>query len=76
MSVPLPRPSFLDTQEAIGAPHGRRRWRNRRGDRLYEWDALHGHVEVYNRRGRHMGVLDAVTGVTVGEAVPGRRIDV
>jgi hypothetical protein len=44
--------------------------------RLYTWDALHGHVEAFNLRGRHVAVLDAFTGATIGEAVLGRRIDV
>jgi hypothetical protein len=44
--------------------------------RLYTWDAVHGHVEVFNLRGRHLAVLDAFTGTIIGEAMPGRRIDV
>ena len=76
MYVPRPSPCFLDHQVPIGAPGGRKRWRDLGGDRLYEWDGLHGHIEAYNRRGRHVGVLDAVTGVMIGEPEPGRRIDV
>lgn len=45
-------------------------------DRYYEWDSLHGHIEVYNKRGGHLGVLDGVTGQLIGDPVPGRRIDV
>lgn len=74
--VPLPKPCFLDTQQSCGAYNKRKRWRNARGDRYYEWDALHGHIEVYNKRGNHLGVLDAVTGQMIGGAVRGRRIDV
>lgn len=74
--VPLPRPCFLDTLESCGARNGRKRWRNARGDRYYEWDALHGHIEVYNKRGRHLGVVDAVTGKMISGEVRGRRIDV
>lgn len=73
---PRPRPGFLDGQIPCGAPGGRSRWRNERGDRYYEWDSLHGHIEVYNKRGRHLGVLDGVTGQLIGNPVPGRRIDV
>ena len=40
------------------------------------WDSLHGEVEVYNRRGRHVGTKDATTGVWIKNAVRGRRIDV
>ena len=32
----------------------RKRWRDRSG-RIYEWDYQHGTVEVYDRRGRHIG---------------------
>jgi len=53
------------------------RWSSADGKRIYTWDALHGEVEVFNRRGRHLGVVDAVTGIPNGkEAVPGRVIDV
>ena len=74
--IPIPRPSYLDTLESCGARNGHKRWRNARGDRYYEWDALHGHIEVYNKRGRHLGVLDAKTGVRIADEVKGRRIDV
>lgn len=40
------------------------------------WDSLHGEVEVYNARGKHVGVKHAVAGVWVKNAVRGRRIDV
>jgi len=52
------------------AREGETRWRSADGKRLYKWDSLHGHFEVYNKRGRHVGVVDA-SGVFVGEAVPG-----
>lgn len=74
--IPRPHPCYLDDQVPCGAPNGAKRWRNARGDRYYEWDALHGHIEAYNRRGRHVGVLDAVTGQMIKDPVPGRRIDV
>jgi hypothetical protein len=55
---------------------GQRRWRNAAGDRLYEWDRLHGELEVYNIRGRHLGVVDPETGKFSKPPVKGRRIDV
>jgi hypothetical protein len=73
--VPIPEDSpFLGELESLGSPHGRRRWRG--GRRLYEWDSQHGEVEVYNLRGNHLGVADAMTGELVKNAVRGRRIDV
>jgi len=72
----IPRPSILDNFEYLGFIAGARRWRSDSGQRLYAWDALHGEVEVFNGRGRHLGGVDAVTGAQVKLAVPGRRIDV
>ena len=43
---------------------------------MFEWDELHGEIEVYNKRGRHLGALDAVTGSLIKPAVRGRSIDV
>lgn len=43
--------------------------------RYYEWDYTHGHIEVYNSRGEHIGVMDAKSGVLDGsKAVPGRTL--
>lgn len=73
---PIPRPGFLDTCEPLGYVYGERRWRDRLTRRLLTWDALHGEIEAFDLRGRHLGVLDAVTGVLVKPAVKGRRIRV
>ncbi|WP_084258529.1 colicin E3/pyocin S6 family cytotoxin [Saccharomonospora iraqiensis] len=76
IGIPRPEPCFLDDQTPCGAPNGYKRWKNERGDRYYEWDHTHGHIEVYNKRGRHLGVADPVTGEWIKSAVRGRRIDV
>jgi hypothetical protein len=39
----------------------RKRWRDADG-KIYEWDYRHGTVEVYDRRGRHLGEFDPLTG--------------
>jgi hypothetical protein len=52
------------------------RWLSERGDRIYVWDGFHGHLEVYNKRGLHLGVADPLTGAMIASAVPGRSIDV
>mgnify|MGYP000872989609 FL=1 len=44
------------------------------GNRFYEWDHTHGDIEVYDRRGRHLGSMDAATGEMTKAAVPGRKI--
>ncbi len=76
MSVARPPGDFLSRQQRVQRRHGPSRWRSGDGKRLYEWDALHGHVEVYDARGYHLGVADAMTGELIGKAVRGRRIDV
>ncbi|TXL69423.1 hypothetical protein FHP25_38980 [Vineibacter terrae] len=73
---PIPHPSILDEFEKLGARDGVQRWRSHGGKRLYEWDALHGEVEVYDRRGNHLGALDPHTGDLIKTARKGRRIDV
>jgi hypothetical protein len=74
---PVARPpdGFLASQERL-TRKGTPRWRNHDGSRLYEWDAVHGHIEAYNRQGHHLGVLDKMTGEVVGPPKRGRRIDV
>lgn len=76
MPVSIPDPSFLDQCDYLGAFGGERRWRSLDRKRLYTWDSLHGEIEVYNARGRHLGALDAVTGLLIKPARKGRRIDV
>lgn len=75
-SVPRPEPCYLDEMEYLGALHGQQRWRSPDGKRLYTWDRTHGEIEAYNRRGYHLGALDAVTGEFIKEPRKGRRIDV
>jgi hypothetical protein len=73
--IPVAPDSFLYDMVRVprrGAP----RWRSIDGDRLYEWDGLHGEVEVYDKRGHHLGVADGTTGELLKPAERGRRIDV
>ena len=72
--VPKPNPCFLDGCERLGYIYGEVRWRNADGTRLYTWDALHGEIEVFNARGKHLGAADAVTGVLFKDAERGRKI--
>ena len=41
---------------------------------LHLGDALHGEIEVFTKRGRHLGALHAVTGALIKPAVKGRSI--
>ena len=76
MHKPIPIPLFLDRCEAMGAFDGEKRWRSADGKRLYTWDSLHGEIEVFDKRGNHLGAADAVTGVLSKAAVRGRTINV
>lgn len=55
-----------------------RRGRRSTGDgsarQCYEWDHTRSNVDVYDARGRHMGVADADAGLMIGNPVPGRHI--
>lgn len=76
MAVPIPDPCYLDNCESLGAFNGQKRWRSPEGDRLYTWDSLHGEIEVFNKRGRHLGAIDSVHGNLIKDPVKGRKIDV
>ena len=73
--IPIPKPSFLDECILLGAFHGGKRWRSQDGKRLFEWDSFHGEIEVYNKRGHHLGVLNP-EGILIKEPKKGRKIDV
>lgn len=72
----IPKPSFLDECEYLGFKNGERRWRSKKSDRYFTWDAFHGEIEVFNMRGLHLGVVDSKTGAAIKPAVRGRTIDV
>jgi hypothetical protein len=52
----------------------RRRWRDPDGT-IYEWDYQHGTVEVYDRRGFHLGEFDPETGAQLSPAISGRIVE-
>lgn len=72
---PIPKPSYLDDCIPIGVVNGKKRLKAKDGKRLYTWDSLHGEIEVFNVRGRHLGVLSP-EGNFIKEAEKGRKIDV
>jgi hypothetical protein len=73
--IPRPKPCFLDRFFCIGAPNGEKIWKSEDGKRYYTWDGLHGEIEVFNGRGKHLGVLAADTGATIKPAVKGRILE-
>jgi hypothetical protein len=71
--IPAPRRGFVETLQKIKYD-GEQRWRDDAG-RIYTWDQLHGHFEVFDKRGHHLGVVD-LDGRYAGPAKKGRTIDV
>lgn len=74
--VPKPVPSFLDGFDKMKVVGGQQVWSNKDRTRYFTWDCLHGEIESFNRRGKHLGALNAVTGDLVKPAVQGRTLDV
>lgn len=52
----------------------RRRWKDDKGY-IYEWDYLHGRVERYDAKGRHLGEHDHLTGRQICGPVSGRHVE-
>ena len=72
--VPIPDGCFIRSLERY-THSGVTRWLSPDRQRIYTWDGLHGEVEVYSRRGSHLGVVDCDGGY-IGGPVKGRWIDV
>ncbi len=72
--APRPEPCFLDQFEFYKVIDGRKIYRSK--DRYFSWDELHGEIEVFDRRGFHLGALDAVSGALIKDAKRGRRLHV
>lgn len=73
--VVLRKPNYLDEMcEYWKVIDGKKTWRSVDRKRIYQWDSLHGEIEVYNGRGYHLGSADALSGTTIKDAVNGRRI--
>ncbi|MGZ0708694.1 colicin E3/pyocin S6 family cytotoxin [Coraliomargarita sp. W4R53] len=70
-----PIPCYLDSFKKHRVVSCVQVWATDSGDRFYTWDSLHGEIEVFNKRGRHLGVLHAVTGVKIKDAVHGRTLN-
>ncbi|KAA1035523.1 hypothetical protein ERX35_011115 [Macrococcus equipercicus] len=42
--------------------------------RYYTWDKAHNEIEVYDKKGKHLGAMDSVTGKMIKKAVKGRKL--
>lgn len=74
--IAKPRPCFLDQFVKSHVDGDRQVYRDPETGVYYTWDSLHGEIEVFNSRGRHLGAIDAVTGAPLKEAKRGRKIKV
>lgn len=72
--LPIPIPSILDGLAIVGVEAGRKIFKDSAESIYYTWDSLHGEVEVFNKKGLHLGVIDAISGMTIKPAIRGRRI--
>lgn len=73
----LPKPNYLDSNCIyLKVVAGRKVWRSKDGKRYYTWDELHGEIEIFNKRGRHLGSADYLSGKIIKDQVKGRRLDV
>ncbi|MGA0785174.1 MAG: colicin E3/pyocin S6 family cytotoxin [Ilumatobacteraceae bacterium] len=72
--VPIPKDCFIRHLERYFY-QGRHIWISNDRRFRFTWDRLHGEVEVFSRRGRHLGVMDCNSNL-IGSAVKGRWIDV
>ncbi len=70
---PVPKTGFITGLQHVKREGGRR-WTD--GENFFEWDSLHGEFEMYNKRGKHLGVCDEQTGAIIKPAVEGRTISV
>ncbi|SDW41807.1 S-type Pyocin [Pseudomonas syringae] len=52
----------------------RKRWKTEKG-LILEWDSQHGAVEMYDKRGKHLGEFDPETGTQTKDADPKRSIE-
>ena len=79
-----PSPTFLTAfPQALRAPSKsgvkgggklRPRWKAPNGY-IYEWDFERGKVEKYNKRGKHLGEFDPITGERTKDAEDKRRVE-
>ena len=74
--IPKPKPCFLDDQQKFRVQRRQQIWISDDRARYFTWDSLHGEIEVFDKRGFHLGSLDAETGEFLKQPVRGRKIDV
>lgn len=76
VQIPKPVPSFLDTCDKLRVQGNQQIWASKDRNNYYTWDSLHGEIEGFDKRGRHLGAFHALSGEQTKEAVRGRKINV
>lgn len=76
VGVPRPVPSYLDGFDKLKVQGGQQIWANKERTRYFTWDYLHGEIEGFNKRGKHLGAFDARSGELIKPAIQGRTLDV
>ncbi|MGD9591619.1 MAG: ankyrin repeat domain-containing protein [Candidatus Berkiella sp.] len=70
-------PGFPEAKRADpGTPYSgglRPRWKLPNG-KILEWDSQHGELEMYDKRGKHLGAFDFNTGMQIKDKKPSRNI--
>lgn len=59
--IPMPENCFLllgENYDFFRVISKKKTWTNKKRSRYYQWDELHGEVEVYNKRGKHLGAME------------------
>ncbi|MGH8601261.1 MAG: colicin E3/pyocin S6 family cytotoxin [Gammaproteobacteria bacterium] len=78
--APAALPGFPDAVKAKkktsvqGGGKLRPRWRDSDGN-IYEWDFQHGAVEKYNKRGKHLGEFNHITGEQTKSPDNARKVE-
>jgi hypothetical protein len=66
---------FLIKQKTVSY-QGNKRWVSEDGTRYFEWDSLHGEIEVYDKKGNALMVLNPNGSYKDKKIKKGRTIDV
>lgn len=67
---------FFKNLIPIGKRNGRSTYKNINEDYYYQWDSLHGEWQVYNKKGRHIGVLNEIGNKKIKNAKKSRKINI
>ena len=72
--IPKPKNCYLNKFNKYKVINGRQVYTS--GRLLYSWDELHGEIEVFDKRGYHLGALDAIDGTQIKPPKKGRCLNV